>query len=116
MSEETEIHCEENILDASNIGEELNIQPYIGMEFESIEKIREFYIAFAKMKGFGICVHSSKPKRAIFVCCNDGQHKVKSSVSEEIEDGKSQTKRKCLTFQSGCQASLIVSRGTIESN
>ena len=41
---------------------------------------------------------------------------MKSSTNEEVEDNKSQIKRKCSTFRSGCQASLIVSRGTTKSN
>ena len=45
------------------------------MEFELIEKVREFCTAFAKKKGFGIRVRSSKPNNAIFVCCNEGYTK-----------------------------------------
>ena len=71
----TEIHCEKNILDASNAGKELIIEPCIGMEFESIEKVREFYMAFTKKRGFGIRVRLRKTKSAILVCCNEGQHK-----------------------------------------
>ncbi|XP_057435267.1 protein FAR1-RELATED SEQUENCE 5-like [Lotus japonicus] len=85
------------------------------MEFESIEKVREFYNSFAKKNGFGVRVRSSKPKRAVLVCCNEGQHKVKISRTEEIQDSTNQTKRKCSTIRSGCEASLIVSRGTTKS-
>ncbi|XP_057444618.1 protein FAR1-RELATED SEQUENCE 5-like [Lotus japonicus] len=104
-----------SILDTSDIGGELNSKPEIGMEFESIEKVREFYNSFAKKNGFGVRVRSSKPKRAVLVCCNEGQHKVKISRTEEIQDSTNQTKRKCSTIRSGCEASLIVSRGTTES-
>ena len=54
------------------------------MEFESIEKIRKFYTAFAKKRGFGIHVCSTKPKFTMFVCCNEGQHKAKSSTNAEV--------------------------------
>ncbi|KAH1118554.1 hypothetical protein GYH30_047357 [Glycine max] len=37
--------------DASNDAEELNIQPCLGLEFESLEKVREFYNSFAKKNG-----------------------------------------------------------------
>ena len=116
MSKDTEIHREKNLLSATNVGSELDITSHIGMEFESIEKIREFYTAFAKKRGFGICVHSSKTKSTMFVCCNEGQHKVKGSKNEEVEDNKSQTKKNCSTFRSGYQASLMVSKGTTKSN
>ncbi|KAG5020486.1 hypothetical protein JHK87_016341 [Glycine soja] len=48
--------------DASNDAEEMNIQPCLGLEFESLEKVREFYNSFAKKNGFGIRIQSSKPK------------------------------------------------------
>ncbi|KAJ1403396.1 FAR1 DNA-binding domain, partial [Sesbania bispinosa] len=105
-----------NIPYASNIDKELNTEPCVGMTFESIEKVREFYNSFAKKMGFGVRVRSTKPKRAVLVCCNEGQHKVKSSGNEEIQDGTSQTKKKCSTTRSGCEASLIVSRGTTQSS
>jgi len=56
--------------DVLDNGEELNIRPYSGMEFESIEMVREFYNSFAKNRDFGVrvCVCSTKPKRAILVC------------------------------------------------
>jgi hypothetical protein len=103
-------------LDSPKNGEELNIEPCIGMEFKSMEEVREFYNSFAKKMGFGVRVRSTKPKRAILVCCNEGHRIVKSSINKEIEDDTTQAKRKCSTSRSGCQASLIVSRGTTESN
>ncbi|KAF1864300.1 hypothetical protein Lal_00029458 [Lupinus albus] len=96
--------------------EDLNIESCIGMEFDSIENVREFYNFFAKNKGFGVRVRSTKPKRAILVCCSEGQHKVKSGANEEAEDNVSQTKRNCSTLRTGCQASLVVARGMVESN
>jgi hypothetical protein len=86
------------------------------MEFKTIEKVREFYNSFAKRLGFGVRIRSTKPKKAILVCCNEGQHMVKSYKNKEIQDDTNQGKRKCSTQRSGCQASLIVSRGTIEGN
>jgi hypothetical protein len=41
---------------SSNVGEELNSEPCIGMEFKSVEKVREFYNSFAKRLGFGVRV------------------------------------------------------------
>ncbi|KAG5047042.1 hypothetical protein JHK86_016448 [Glycine max] len=45
--------------DASNDAEEMNIQPCLGLEFESLEKVREFYNSFAKKNGFGIRIQSN---------------------------------------------------------
>ncbi|XP_045792032.1 protein FAR1-RELATED SEQUENCE 5-like [Trifolium pratense] len=117
MSVEVEI-SHENISTGSypNVNEELNSEPYIGMEFKTVEKVREFYNSFAKRLGFGVRVRSTKPKRAILVCCNEGQHMMKSSRNKEIQYDTNQAKRKCSTQRSGCQASLIVSRGTTEGN
>jgi hypothetical protein len=56
------------------------------MEFESIEMVKEFYNSFAKNRGFGVRVCSTKPERAILVCCNEGHPKVKVSTDEENQD------------------------------
>ena len=70
------------------------------MEFESVEKVTEFYLSFAKKSDFSISVRSTKPKTAILVCCNEGQPKEKSSINEESSDNNGQT-------------SLIVTRGIL---
>ncbi|KAF1886772.1 hypothetical protein Lal_00046009 [Lupinus albus] len=76
----------------------------------------DYTVSDAQNKGFGVRVRSTKPKRAVLVCCSEGQHKVKSGANEEAEDNVNQTKRKCSTLRTGCQASLVVARGTVESN
>lgn len=48
--------------DSSNVGEELNIGPCVGMEFESIEKVRKFYTSFAKRNGFGYVFNQVKQR------------------------------------------------------
>jgi hypothetical protein len=58
---------DDNALDSANVGEELNSKPCLGMEFKSIEEVKEFYNSFAKNMGFGVRVRSTKPKRAILV-------------------------------------------------
>ncbi|KAG5105775.1 hypothetical protein JHK82_042745 [Glycine max] len=102
--------------DTSNDAEELNIQPCLGLEFESLEKVREFYNSFAKKNGFGIRIRSSKPKMTVLVCCCEGQHKVKGLVDKDTHDNICQSIRKCSTLRTSCQASPIVSRGDIASN
>ncbi|KAL6567684.1 hypothetical protein OROGR_001352 [Orobanche gracilis] len=99
-----------------DVCDELSAKPYIGMQFKTVEMVRDLYNSFAKNRGFGVRIRSSKPKRAVLVCCNEGRYKVKSCGNEELHDGIGQSKRKCSTFRTDCQASLIVSRGTIESN
>nr|KYP44840.1 Protein FAR1-RELATED SEQUENCE 5 [Cajanus cajan] len=106
MPKDLEIWHENIILDAPNVGKETNIEPCVGMEFVSFEKVREFYNSFAKKRGFGVSIHSSKPKRSILVCCNEDQNKVKKYRNE----------KKCSTFRNGFPASLVFSRGTINSN
>ncbi|KAG5116873.1 hypothetical protein JHK84_042986 [Glycine max] len=102
--------------DTSNDAEELNIQPCLGLEFESLEKVREFYNSFAKKNGFGIRIRSSKPKMTVLVCCCEGQHKVKGLVDKDTHDNICQSIRKCSTLRTSCQASPIVSKGDIASN
>ena len=102
--------------DTSNDAEELNIQPCLGLEFESLEKVREFYNSFAKKNGFGIRIQSSKPKMVFLIFFCEGQHKVKSLVDKDTHDNICQSKRNCLTLQTSCQASLTVSRGDIAIN
>ena len=102
--------------DTSNDAEELNIQPCLGLEFESLEKVREFYNSFAKKNGFEIQIWSIKPNMIVLVCCCEGQHKVKSLVEKDTNDNICQSKRKCSTLWTSCQASLTVSRGDIAIN
>lgn len=116
QSTNVEISEEDILAAAPNVGEELNSEPCKGMEFKSVEKVREFYNSFAKRMGFGVRVRSTKPKRAVFVCCNEGHHIVKSSINKEIQDDTNQTKRKCSTSRTGCLATLVVKRGTLEGN
>jgi uncharacterized protein YacL (UPF0231 family) len=61
--------------------------------------------------GFGVRARSTKPKRVVFVCCNEGHHIVKSSINKEIQDDTNQIKRKCSTSRTGCLATLVVQRG-----
>ena len=84
--------------DTSNDAEELNIQPCLGLEFESLEKVREFYNSFANRNGFGIWIRSSKPKMVVLVYCCEGQHKVKSLVDKDTHDNICQSKRECSTL------------------
>ncbi|KAK7282384.1 hypothetical protein RIF29_11092 [Crotalaria pallida] len=117
MFMDTTTFVNKSIPDASNDDEDSNIKPCIGMEFECIEKVKEFYNSFAKKNGFGVRVRSSKPKITVLVCCNEGQRKEKSCANEEtVDNNATQMKRKCSTLRSGCQASLVVSRGTTESS
>ncbi|KAK7290512.1 hypothetical protein RIF29_04986 [Crotalaria pallida] len=116
MFMDTTTFVNKSIPDASNDDEDSNIKPCAGMEFECIEKVKEFYNSFAKKNGFGVRVRSSKPKITVLVCCNEGQRKEKSCANEEtVDNNATQMKRKCSTLRSGCQASLVVSRGTTES-
>ncbi|KAH1203430.1 Protein FAR1-RELATED SEQUENCE 5 [Glycine max] len=78
-------------------------EPCLGLEFESLEKVREFYNSFANRNGFGIWIRSSKPKMVVLVYCCEGQHKVKSLVDKDTHDNI-------------CQTSLTISRDGVASN
>jgi len=69
---DVEISHENISMGSLNVGEELNSEPCNGMEFKTFEKVREFYNSFARKIGFGLRVRSTKPKRTILVCSNEG--------------------------------------------
>ena len=66
-------------------------------KFNSIKEVKRFYKAFAMTEGCGIRTRSSKTNSYIFVCSNEGHHKVKTSENEEGEYNKRKTKKKCST-------------------
>jgi len=84
MSTNTTISFEEvTPLHSLNAGKEFNIEPCVGMKFDSIEKVRKFYTSFVKKNDFGIHVRSSKEKIVILVFCCEDQHKMKNCVNGE---------------------------------
>ena len=80
------------------------------MEFDSLKKVENFYKLFAKAKGFGICIRSSKQNSCIFVHGSEGKHKIKSHENEENNGNGGRVKKKYSTMHIGCRASLIVSK------
>ncbi|WJX82272.1 hypothetical protein P8452_65054 [Trifolium repens] len=56
----------------SDVHEQQNIYPYIGLEFDSLEEVKNFYTSFAKNEGFGIRTRSTKTNLCILVCSNAG--------------------------------------------
>ena len=62
-----EIMCKTEIIESNCdiVDEQMNIEPVIGIEFESFEKVKKFFKAFAMKKGFGIQINSSKQKSYI---------------------------------------------------
>ncbi|KAJ1400574.1 hypothetical protein SESBI_29442 [Sesbania bispinosa] len=42
---------------ASTVHKQNNLNPHIGLEFDSLEDVKNFYKAFAKDEGFGIRTH-----------------------------------------------------------
>ncbi|KAJ4776882.1 Protein FAR1-RELATED SEQUENCE 5 [Rhynchospora pubera] len=92
--------------DALDISE---VEPRIGMEFESDEAAKEFYIAYATRLGF--CMRMNKSRRSRkddtvimrrFVCTKEGFH----SKRVIYDDGKK--KRKRTTAREGCMAMIEV--------
>ncbi|XP_020586089.1 protein FAR1-RELATED SEQUENCE 5-like [Phalaenopsis equestris] len=86
-----------------------NIEPFIGMEFESEEAAKESYMSYASRVGFSVRISKSRRSRndesiimRRFVCSKEGFHMKKSNY----EDGKK--KRKRATIREGCNAMIEV--------
>ncbi|CAL9188980.1 protein FAR1-RELATED SEQUENCE 5-like [Musa acuminata AAA Group] len=93
-------------LDGPDIGE-----PCIGMEFDSDEAAKEYYISYANRVGFGVRMNKSRRSRKDdtvimrrFVCTREGFH----SKRVIYDDGKK--KRKRGTTREGCMAMIEVIR------
>src|ERR1051325_6126534 len=102
-----ELESNINFCDESQIAivAEENIEPYVGIEFDSMKKTIDFYKLFSKAKGFGIRIRSSKPNYCILVCVREGKLQEKSKNDDNVE-----VKKKCSTMRMGCQASLTISK------
>ncbi|RRT37087.1 hypothetical protein B296_00035857 [Ensete ventricosum] len=93
-------------LDGPDIGE-----PCIGMEFDSDDAAKEYYISYANRVGFGVRMNKSRRSRKDdtvimrrFVCTREGFH----SKRVIYDDGKK--KRKRGTTREGCMAMIEVIR------
>uniref|UniRef100_A0A1D1Y705 Protein FAR1-RELATED SEQUENCE n=1 Tax=Anthurium amnicola TaxID=1678845 RepID=A0A1D1Y705_9ARAE len=91
-------------LESVDVGE-----PTIGMEFDTDEAAKEFYIAYANRVGFGVRMNKSRRSRRDdtvimrrFVCTREGFH----SKRVIYDDGKK--KRKRGTTREGCMAMIEV--------
>lgn len=93
-------------METAEIGE-----PAIGMEFDSDEAAKEYYVAYASCVGFGVRMNKSRRSRKDdtvimrrFVCTREGFH----SKRVIYDDGKK--KRKRGTTREGCMAMIEVIR------
>ncbi|KAM7274955.1 hypothetical protein ACFE04_016821 [Oxalis oulophora] len=98
-----------NLNNSSN--EEPNFEPYIGMQFDSLDDVTQFYKEFFRRKGFGVRIRSTKNNFRSMVCSNEGYHKVKVREKEEGENNEGGVKKKCSIARVGCTALLITSKG-----
>ena len=87
------------------------LEPYLGMEFESGEAAKTFYIAYAGRIGF--CVRIARSRRSKcnetvimlrFVCSREGW-----SREKRITEGK-KTRKRAASIREGCRAMLEVIR------
>ncbi|MQL87496.1 hypothetical protein Taro_020042 [Colocasia esculenta] len=87
------------------------LEPYVGMEFESGEAAKTFYIAYAGRVGF--CVRIARSRRSKcnetvimlrFVCSREGW-----SREKRIIEGK-KTRKRAASIREGCRAMLEVIR------
>ncbi|KAL6501856.1 hypothetical protein OROGR_026989 [Orobanche gracilis] len=95
---------------ALTVNEHRGLHPHIGLEFESLDEVKNFYKAFAKKEGFGIRIRSSKNNLCILVCSNAGQHVSKSNDNEERSMKLGKVRKRCSTSRTDCKASLVVSK------
>lgn len=86
-----------------------NSEPFVGMEFESEEAAKLFYMAYASRMGFSVRISKSRRSRndesiimRRFVCSKEGFHMKK----ENFDDGKK--KRRRATIREGCNAMIEV--------
>ncbi|ONK61197.1 uncharacterized protein A4U43_C08F27220 [Asparagus officinalis] len=86
-----------------------NPEPFVGMEFESEEAAKLFYMAYASRIGFSVRISKSRRSRndesiimRRFVCSKEGYHMKK----ENFDDGKK--KRRRPTIREGCNAMIEV--------
>jgi len=93
----------------TNDGDDPNLHPRIGMEFNTINDVKEFYISFAKKEGFGIRTRTTKENFCTLVCSNEGKHTTKISNEEECNVSMG-TKKKTSTSRTDCKALLSVSK------
>ncbi|XP_020092267.1 protein FAR1-RELATED SEQUENCE 5-like [Ananas comosus] len=94
---------------ASNQPNSENPEPFVGMEFESEEGAKLFYMAYASRIGFSVRISKSRRSRndesiimRRFVCSKEGFHLKKGN----FDDGKK--KRKRATIREGCNAMIEV--------
>jgi hypothetical protein len=104
-----EINSENVAQQDPNVIEHCKKNPHIGLEFDSLEDVKNFYKAFAKEEGFGVRTRSSKPNLCILVCSNAGQR-----TTDNNKNGESNTlkryRRRCSSSRTNCMASLTASK------
>lgn len=98
----------DNLFSSQQQGTE-NLEPFVGMEFESEEAAKQFYMAYASRVGFSVRISKSRRSRndesiimRRFVCSKEGFHLKK----DNYDDGKK--KRKRATIREGCKAMIEV--------
>ncbi|KAJ4965865.1 hypothetical protein NE237_017714 [Protea cynaroides] len=96
---------------------DLNLEPYVGMEFESEEAARIFYNSYARRVGFGTRVsvyHRSRRDGAIIcrqiVCSRQGFLNGKNLDRDGSGGGKSKSKRRRAETRVGCKAIIMVKK------
>nr|CAB3482264.1 unnamed protein product [Digitaria exilis] len=88
------------------------LEPWLGMEFESGEAAKTFYIAYAGRVGFSVRIARSRKSKCSesiimlrFVCSREGFSKEKRAAA----DGK-KTRKRPASIREGCNAMLEVLR------
>ncbi|XP_077238252.1 protein FAR1-RELATED SEQUENCE 5-like [Tasmannia lanceolata] len=97
------------MMGSSEQGEDL--EPYVGMVFESEESARIFYNAYARRVGFGSRVSRNRRSRKDgtniarrFVCCKEGYR------SKKHQHNENRVKRPRAITREGCEAMILVKK------
>ncbi|OVA13699.1 FAR1 DNA binding domain [Macleaya cordata] len=85
--------------------------PYEGMDFNSCEEAKEYYIEYGRQKGFSVRIRSVNKTRArldevtsvYMVCSREGKKEKKDGI-----DGVDEIGRSCNTIKCGCKAKMRI--------
>ncbi|KAG5132120.1 hypothetical protein JHK84_038517 [Glycine max] len=72
------------------------VEPFIGMEFNSREEAREFYIAYGRRVGFTVRIHHNRRSR---VNNQDEKDKRIRELSLELYNERQKCKRRCAAYE-----------------
>ena len=94
----------------------LKSNPYVGMQFDSLDGVETFYKEFSKKEGFGIRICTSKKapridnvtSRIMYVVVKGNAKQKIHLIVERVEMKKKKARRSCSSLRTRCAAMLRV--------